>query len=757
MSARKQIATVAAFVLVLVAIFLFRPTDASPPHATTTAEATPAGADPATGVVAAAQQAPGPTSDTTRREGSSAPGARGRGDLVVRLLYGDDRSPAADVLVTAFRKHETPRNSSAPSVDSKRCRTDAAGIARFPSMRAGRTGLIADRGHWYEKAYVLAGKETEVEFVMPVGVTVRGVVVSALGVPVAGAQVDLESTAVTTTDGNGRFSLRGVAGHYSIGARALGHGPSKAQQLLAHDGTAEVRLELGAVGGVVEGLVVDPDGKALADVRVDIGRYEGSRSWVGDAPPRPARARTDVEGRFSAIGIPPGEQRLTARAPGCIPWSGTCVVNADAPAVVHITFTRGNTLRGTLRDAEGHPCGDVYIETRAGEFDWDEVVAPDGTFEVTGLPDGEVVVKVDAESKGEVSARVQMLPGGAVTRCDLTLVCGFVARGKVRDEAGRGIARANVRWRTPSNPMGYTFTDDGGAFAIANTPEGKLTLTVDGAEIDDAHFEDLDARAGELDLRVKRRAARTAYIAGLVLDAEGRPAVARAWASGGGSRDIVEANTNGAGFFEIGPVAAGEWQLVIETRTFPRVQFPRRSLEPSGRWDVGTVRLAAGGEVQVEVVEGLTEGVGFSIFDSQQRWFGMRVEHGKGTSEPLPVGNYRLLISGKTRANRAIPFEIRGGETTKLAVRLLAGVRQQFVITLPTKLERPQGSLRICRGGELEANAWARQEDGKPCTAEVLLEPGDYTVVAKFGELQGSAAFPVGEAEGAPVRITVPQ
>ena len=757
MTARQKVAIAAAFVLALLSLYLFWPTDAAPPESPASGESAPLGAAALTAAISAATTPEGAQSDTTQREALATPGVVGRGDLVVRLLYGDDRSPAADVMVTAFRRNETPRNTSAPSVDSKRRHTDADGIARFPSMRAGRTGLIADRGHWFDKAYVVAGKETEVEFVMPVGVTVTGIVVSALGVPVADAEVELESSVVATTDMHGGFTVRGASAHYSIGARALGHGASKAQQLLAHDGKAEVRLELGTAGGIVEGTALDPDGKPLANVRVDIGRYEGGRSWVGDAPPRPARPRTDAEGRFRAIGIPLGEQPHRARASGLVPWSGTCQVTADVPAVVQIVFARGNTLRGTLRDADGRPFGDVLISARAGELDWDEVIAHDGTFEITGLPDGEIDVKVDAEGKGEARTRVQMLPGGAVTTCELTLVCGFVAKGRVRDEAGHGLPNVNVRWQPSPTGMGYTFTDQDGAFAIANVPEGKLTISLDGDEIEDAHFKDLDARHGELDLRVQRRAPKTVYIAGLVLDPDGRPAVARAWTSGGGSRDIVEKTTDEAGYFEIGPVPPGEWRLVVETRSYPRVSFERRQLDASTRWDVGTVRLAVGGDVHVEVVEGSAEGVGFSILDGGQRGFALHVQHGKGTSESLPIGSYRLFVAGRTQAAQSIPFEIRAGETTKVDVRLRAGVHQRFEIALPAKIEPSWGSLRILRGADRVANTWANREEGKPCTAEACLEPGDYTVAAKFGELEGSATFTVGEREGEPVRIAVPQ
>jgi hypothetical protein len=188
------------------------------------------------------------------------------------------------------------------------------------------------------------------------------------------------------------------------------------------------------------------------------------------------------------------------------------------------------------------------------------------------------------------------------------------------------------------------------------------------------------------------------------------------------------------------------------------VWFERRAIEANTRWDVGTVRLAQGGDVHVEVVEGDAEGAWFSISDDTgKRGYGLDNQKGKGTSEQLPAGSYRLFVGGKAKAAQSIPFEIRAGETTKLEVRVRAGVRQQFDLELPAKLESPYGSLRIRRGGDVVANAWASREEGKPCTTQTWLEPGDYTVAARFGELEGSARFTVGEREGEPVRITVPQ
>lgn len=762
MRTKETVALLVVLAVAVAALVLFWPTGVAPRAPEPTIGSSPAEAAPAS--AAADTAAPRDVEiEAAERAAVAAPTAPGRGDLVVRLLYGDDRSPAAGILVTAFRKNEIPRASSAPSVDAKRRRTDAEGIARFPDMRAGRTGLIADRGHWYEKAYVLAGKETEVEWVMPVGVTVTGIVVGAEGFPVAGAEVELESSVVAVTDPQGRFTVRGASEHYSIGARAEGHGASKAQRLLAQNGKAEVRIELGAVGGIVEGVVLDPDGRPMTDVRVVVGRYESGASFFGDAPPRPARPRTDAEGRFRAIGLLPGEQVVTARAQGLRPWSGRCQVTAGAPASVTIAFERGNTLRGTLRDQGGEPFGDVLVGARAGDLDWDEVVHPDGTFVFAGLPDGEIEVRVDAEGEGRAKALVTMLPGGVVTTCELVLDRGRVVTGTVRDETGQPLPHVNIRFQPSPLGMGWTFTDEDGAFAIANAPEGKLSISIDGDAIVNARFDDLDPGTGPLDLRAQRRAPKTVYIAGRVLDPEGRPASTRVWASGGGSSDLVEAVTDPSGSFEIGPVPPGQWHLVVESRMFPRKTFDRRELAANSRWDVGTIRLEAGGDVHVEFVGSSGEGVNCSILDAGTRWYRLDARSGKGTSELLPVGDYRLLVSGKTEAAQSIPFAIRAGETTRLEVRPRAGVRQRFDLALPdvgpdqrSAQETPRyGTVRVFRGADLVTSTWARREPGEPCTAETCLEPGAYAVKVEFGELRGSAAFTVGEREGQPVRVAV--
>src|SRR5689334_8767318 len=148
MTAKQQIAAVIALALAAVALYLLWPSGVTPQEGPVPSASPPTDGAALTAANPGAVAVGAAASDVAEREVVATPGVPGRGDLVVRLLYGDDRSPAADVMVTAFRQHEIPKNSSAPSVDSKRRRTDAQGIARFPSMRAGRTGLIADRGHW---------------------------------------------------------------------------------------------------------------------------------------------------------------------------------------------------------------------------------------------------------------------------------------------------------------------------------------------------------------------------------------------------------------------------------------------------------------------------------------------------------------------------------------------------------------------------------------------------------------------------------
>src|SRR5262245_9718728 len=174
--------------------------------------------------------------------------------------------------------------------------------------------------------------------------TLTGIVVDPLGVPVGGAILEatrprfgttIASPGVTAADGS--FSLRQCTTECLIGARAPGFAASKMCLVQGKAGSTEhVRIQLLPNGGNVAGRVVAPDGSPVANaiVRVGHGRTEALLESFHGTESVPAQVATDADGRFLAVGVPAGQQPVQAQAAGLAPWRGkTDVVAATTVQV----------------------------------------------------------------------------------------------------------------------------------------------------------------------------------------------------------------------------------------------------------------------------------------------------------------------------------------------------------------------------------------------------------------------------------------
>jgi len=159
-------------------------------------------------------------------DAASALTAPGTGRLVVHVTWASDGQPAANVgaSIVEFTTFGSARVEH-------RGVTDAAGTTARDGLRAGKVGVFLDRAN-DELADVRAGETTELAVEIPSGILVRGVVVDADGRPVAGADIRLgkgnreEGHRVAHSDSDGRFALRDVREHATVGAQAEGHVPS---------------------------------------------------------------------------------------------------------------------------------------------------------------------------------------------------------------------------------------------------------------------------------------------------------------------------------------------------------------------------------------------------------------------------------------------------------------------------------------------------------------------------------------------------
>jgi RNA polymerase sigma factor (sigma-70 family) len=133
------------------------------------------------------------------------------GSLAVRVRWHDDR-PAPGIAIYCDVRGEPQLDRNELCVVS-----DEAGLARAAHVHAGKVKLSSERGGELE-ANVAAGTQHEVDFVLPRGIDVTGIVRDQRQLPVAGAEVVLVSPrggwlggrTVAVTDAVGAFAVRAV-------------------------------------------------------------------------------------------------------------------------------------------------------------------------------------------------------------------------------------------------------------------------------------------------------------------------------------------------------------------------------------------------------------------------------------------------------------------------------------------------------------------------------------------------------------------
>ena len=283
---------------------------------------------------------------------------------------------------------------------------------------------------------------------VPAGTAVlRGTVVAAdTGTPIRRAVVrvmapEVSDNRVTHTDDQGRFEIRElVGGRYSVNASksgfvALSYGQRRPGERgtpveIATGQTLE-KLTIGLPrGGVITGRVVDEMGEPLAEAQVHVLRSQfmpGGRRML----PTGRGDMTDDQGAFRIYGLAPGDYVVSASvrntngmmmmpnqrtapdveqgfAPTYFPGTPSLsdaerVSVGVGQEVSGVTFgmtpTRVSRISG--RVVGGKPGDDGFVmvmpedaTTMGGMGPGGGMVQPDGTFEVSGVPPGRYVLRV---------------------------------------------------------------------------------------------------------------------------------------------------------------------------------------------------------------------------------------------------------------------------------------------------------------------------------------------------------------------------
>ncbi|MDA1264948.1 MAG: carboxypeptidase-like regulatory domain-containing protein [Planctomycetota bacterium] len=354
---------------------------------------------------------------TTTDEGAPEPLvlAGGTGGLRIRVVTAaQEPVPDAELILSP---HRGPRLGHGAHV----VRTDAEGQALVVDLPPGRTTVTCTLGQ-RESAEVEVGVEVEVTLVLENVIAVTGRVEGPDGHAVPFAQVWIASWGkswrrtrpLVVADADGRFVAAHVGKERSLGATAPHHGPSELIDMEHTDLTevpVDIVLTLGAEGGAIEGVVVDPEGLPVPGALVAVGLAPDGYSMRNDGTMEeywsPRSQYTDERGRFREEGVPTGTIPVHVFVPSAPECRADVEVRASQTTQVTLELEEGMVVTGVVTDAEEHPlAGALVIALDAPFVDPfpsqgpTEVGHPfhrpavrtgaDGTYELDRLPSGEV-------------------------------------------------------------------------------------------------------------------------------------------------------------------------------------------------------------------------------------------------------------------------------------------------------------------------------------------------------------------------------
>jgi len=380
-----------------------------------------------------------------------------------------------------------------------------------------------------------AGKHTKLTITVDVGVKVHGYVRDEGGNPVDGARmvlmpigalnlgeaIQIETGKLAKTDANGYYVFDNVdlARTNTISAHKTGFGRS-AQTDLRQEGddtTIEVDFRL-APGLSIRGRVVAAGGAPIEGATIEAYGFVSIQNARGGAT-------TKADGSFELVDLVEGPYQIRARAPG---WSEVREPRVDAGEQNLLLELQplGEITGRVLRARDEQPVTTFRVAVRrvtAGTDHYGPPVLPkdvanarDGTFSLTGVPEGLYVVQVDAEGfapavSNSFEARLGQVTAGIEVRLSTG---GSIAGRVVNAMTGEPIAGARVATQDNGfidNPLAQMFgsmmarrttartavSDADGRFALTQLMAGDYQIRIEHNDFTTSIVKDLRVEDSE--------------------------------------------------------------------------------------------------------------------------------------------------------------------------------------------------------------------------------------------------------------------
>ncbi len=210
-----------------------------------------------------------------------------------------------------------------------------------------------------EDIYVVSGATTTVNFSLPLGGIISGVVTDSQGNPVANAQVSVSgpSGGSTLTTSTGAYTISSLAeGTYSVTCRPPA-GLNLAQQTQSNISiisgqTTTVNFSL-VLGGIISGTVSDYQGQPVSNAQVSA---EG---------PFYNQTYTNQYGSYTITGLSEGIYQVYSRPPSYLNLIDQRIYNiyvvSAQTTTVNFSLAPGGIISGTVSDEEGQPVVNARI------------------------------------------------------------------------------------------------------------------------------------------------------------------------------------------------------------------------------------------------------------------------------------------------------------------------------------------------------------------------------------------------------------
>jgi RNA polymerase sigma-70 factor (ECF subfamily) len=679
-----------------------------------------------------------------------------RATLDVHLTWGDDHADAGNIGLELWLA-----GADDPFHDRRFARTDAEGRAHFDDLAPGHVNIETDRS---DGACKLApGEHATLELAIPDGIDVHGLVVDADDHPVAGARIwvshyfnNSNGNDAATSDAGGAFLVRDVGRARYIGARHERYGPSVLEFLQeANPGQRiETRLVLGRECAEVSGVVHDAAGRPIAGASVELQvgtRFErdadGRNQGFNTAP---EIARTDELGRFALRGIAVSPVLIVANAPGFAPGERSETLAAGTNQV-EFTLARMAALHGRVVDAQGAALQGVTL----GHGQYGGVASAvttsraDGSYRLVGLPAGSIEVYVDGREKGTLRQTHQLHPGDDV-EWQVQLVAKPGIHGRVVDAAGKPAAGFMVGAIQPEHPglfLRNTKTDAEGRFELSDWPTEASAIEVreEGAWVGlpAAEVDHVQPGGEELRIQLADDALRSAYLAGRVLDENGKPVEAAEITpyveSSGQGQSLA---TDAEGRFRVGPLRPGRYYLQARVKGYAPNSVHGIVLAAGESKDLADLRLELPGEIEIHVR--IPEG-----FDADHSWAyvalrgpdgevrdSIEIKDGVGKLGGLLPGRYGLRFSCQWLRAEPTEVVVLARETSKVEFVALPGTERLVQLDPPNDAQGKRVHVRVLDGaGKLVYEDEFPFRTGQPMVfSEPGLVVGTYSVEASMSD-----------------------